>query len=136
MIQAATCSVCSVEFTYERRGGAIRAYCDEHKGEKEKHKNRREHINATRRVYRAKVRTTVLATYGGKCACCGEAEPKFLAIDHINGGGRKEREVHLGYSFYMHLYKLPEPRTDLQVLCHNCNMAKGFYGVCPHQEKQ
>lgn len=22
-----------------------------------------------------------------------------------------------------------------QVLCHNCNMAKGFWGVCPHKEK-
>lgn len=22
-----------------------------------------------------------------------------------------------------------------QTLCHNCNMAKGFYGICPHKEK-
>lgn len=21
-----------------------------------------------------------------------------------------------------------------QVLCHNCNLAKGFYGKCPHQK--
>lgn len=23
--------------------------------------------------------------------------------------------------------------NGFQVLCHNCNMAKGFYGKCPHQ---
>jgi hypothetical protein len=21
------------------------------------------------------------------------------------------------------------------VLCHNCNMARGFYGVCPHEKE-
>lgn len=75
----------------------------------------------------------MLETYGGKCQCCGETEPKFLAIDHINGGGMKAREKHIGYSFYLSLFKTP--RQDLQVLCHNCNMAKGFYGQCPHQER-
>jgi hypothetical protein len=29
----------------------------------------------------------MLSAYGGKCVCCGESEYKFLAIDHINGGG-------------------------------------------------
>ena len=43
--------------------------------------------------------------YGGyKCTCCGETEPKFLSIDH----------------------------TGYQILCHNCNMALGSYGYCPH----
>jgi hypothetical protein len=28
------------------------------------------------------------------------------------------------------------PKDRYQLLCHNCNMAKGFYGLCPHQEQK
>ena len=24
-----------------------------------------------------------------KCQCCGETQPEFLTLDHINGGGHK-----------------------------------------------
>jgi len=26
--------------------------------------------------------------------------------------------------------------TGFQLLCHNCNLAKGFYGKCPHDERR
>lgn len=69
-----------------------------------------------------------------ECACCKETEMKFLAIDHINGGGGKERRETKskgGQKTYRLLRKNKYP-TGYQVLCHNCNMAKGFYGKCPH----
>lgn len=56
----------------------------------------------------------------------------FLGIDHIHGGGNAERALNFGYAFYLKLYKA-ERRDDLQVLCHNCNFAKGMYGLCPHR---
>lgn len=67
------------------------------------------------------------------CRCCGETRIEFLAIDHINGGGGKERK-RLGrggsqFCAYLRMSKYP---TGYQTLCHNCNMAKGYYGHCPH----
>ena len=37
----------------------------------------------------------VLRHYSGGdpiCSCCGESHPEFLAIDHIDGGGRQHRK--------------------------------------------
>lgn len=70
------------------------------------------------------------------CNCCGESEIKFLAIDHINGDGNKERKNTKskgGQKTYRWLRKNGYP-LGYQVLCHNCNMAKGFYGICPHKQ--
>jgi hypothetical protein len=82
------------------------------------------------------LRAEVLAHYGNKCACCGETHPEFLGIDHINGGGNKHRRepgVGSGAGFYLWLKKHHYPE-GFQVLCHNCNLAKGFYGYCPHKK--
>lgn len=72
------------------------------------------------------------------CACCGEKHLEFLSIDHINGGGNKHRKEMVnqggsGGNIYWWLIKNDFP-PGFQVLCHNCNMAKGFYGHCPHQK--
>ncbi len=83
---------------------------------------------------RQRERMVVLLHYSNenpKCACCGERENKFLCIDHINGGGKKHRKI-TGSHFYRWVAKNGFPK-GLQVLCHNCNMAKGFYGKCPHE---
>ena len=83
---------------------------------------------------RLKLRREVIQTYGGKCACCGEERMVFLAIDHINGGGRKHRQS-LGGSIPQHFYAwLRQQHYPLgyRVLCHNCNFAIGLYGYCPH----
>lgn len=84
--------------------------------------------------YRRSLRTRVLDAYGAACACCGESEPMFLAVDHINNDGaahRREIGVRGGGSFYAWIIRNNFPST-LQLLCHNCNCAKGFYGECPH----
>lgn len=78
-------------------------------------------------------RVKVLLHYGGKCSCCGEARYEFLAIDHINGGGYQHRKsLKVGASALISWIINSGYPTDFQVLCHNCNMAKGFYGECPH----
>jgi hypothetical protein len=88
--------------------------------------------------FKNEIRMTVLKHYGGtppKCACCGESHLEFLAIDHIGGGGLKEREAlkrRAGTPFYRWMIRQKFP-SGYQVLCHNCNMAKGLYGRCPHQ---
>lgn len=69
-----------------------------------------------------------------KCACCGETEEKFLSIDHINGGGTKERRMGKGggHFLYRRLKKEGYP-IGYQVLCYNCNFSKGVWGRCPHR---
>ena len=96
----------------------------------------REHLAAFR--YRQQSRMTALVQYGGdppRCACCGEATPEFLAIDHINGGGnrdRKQSKKTAGINWYHWLKQQGWP-TGFQVLCFNCNAAKAYYKICPHQ---
>src|SRR3990167_10419838 len=62
------------------------------------------------------------------CACCGEKNLEFLAIDHINGKGNKHRKK-LGNNKYMPtiLKRLKYPK-GYRILCHNCNLSLGFYG--------
>jgi hypothetical protein len=91
-------------------------------------------VNRWRKDHYKKIRLEVLQAYGGKCACCGEAEPAFLAIDHVNGNGNKHRkETKLrGLKMFFWLRRNGYP-SEFQLLCHNCNVAKGSNGICPHQ---
>lgn len=85
----------------------------------------------------AKKRHLILVHYGGnppRCACCGEMQHEFLAIDHINGGGKKHRGKLVSLQYYNLIMRTwPE---DLRILCHNCNSSLGFYGYCPHNLKK
>jgi hypothetical protein len=86
------------------------------------------------RIWRIRVRSECFVAYGGKCACCGETEPLFLEIDHINGGGGKHRkEVPGGTAIYMWLREQGYPKGEFQLLCRNCNYGKHRNGgICPH----
>ncbi len=81
-----------------------------------------------------RARERVLIHYGGdppKCACCGEAHSEFLAVDHIDGGGAKHRrEVGRNICPWLIRHGFPE---GFRILCHNCNLALGLYGYCPHK---
>lgn len=85
--------------------------------------------------YRVRVRLAALRAYGGdspSCRCCGETIMEFLCLDHINGGGNKHRKESGTLSMYEWCKRNKYPSGLFQILCHNCNMAKGFYGGCPH----
>lgn len=115
---------------YQKNKEAKREYNRQHQA-----KNREKYRQAAR-TYHADIRLKVLAAYSKgtiKCACCGEQEIKFLGIDHING--RKNEPIkRTGRNFYLYLLRTPYD-DNLQVLCHNCNYAKGFYGSCPHASR-
>lgn len=101
----------------------------------------KEHVKQKGIKYRRNQRLGVLIAYAGsppKCECCGETILEFLAIDHVNGNGSRHRSTISSSRSSTRLYtwlrknKYPE---GFQVLCHNCNSAKGFYGICPHKIK-
>lgn len=90
-----------------------------------------EHGRKMRAMALRRTRQVAIDAYGGKCACCGTSIYEFLAIDHVNGGGRKERESLSTHQIVLKVIRLGFP-SDYRVLCHNCNMAIGFHGFCPH----
>jgi len=73
------------------------------------------------------LRMDIIKGYGGKCELCGEDNPHFLTIDHVNGGGSKEKKI-LGnsYALYRKLRDENYPRDNYRLLCYNCNCALGF----------
>lgn len=79
-----------------------------------------------------KLRAKIIALLGGKCVCCGEVRFEFLALDHIYGGGRQHRMKRNNLQIYREVEKMAQPETAYRLLCHNCNLAVGFYGYCPH----
>jgi hypothetical protein len=82
-------------------------------------------------------REAVIAHYGNQCECCGLKEFEFLAIDHVNGGGRRHRREGklVGPKFYVWIIRNGYPAGVFRVLCHNCNSGRHHNGgVCPHVE--
>lgn len=90
-----------------------------------------------------KLKRQVMDAYGGKCACCGEAELVFLTIDHINDDGAEHRRqiaaergsqwLQAGSPTYRWLRDNNYPE-GFQVLCANCNCGRHWNGgICPHK---
>lgn len=81
------------------------------------------------RECRAKLKTEVYALLGGKCINCGFSDVRALQIDHINGGGLKDkREIPNAsnyLSYYAHIIdSIKNGEQKYQLLCANCNWIK------------
>jgi len=101
-------------------------------------------INAWIRSHAREVRLAAMQHYSGAerpfCSCCGEDIYEFLALDHIDGNGNTHRATVCGTKkggtrFFAWLSKNGYP-PGFQVLCFNCNQAKGAFGECPHQRQR
>ena len=99
----------------------------------------------TKRRYHTRLMNEFFARFGEECLCCGEIEPVFLSLDHVqNDGAKKKRELsgnpssryaHRSVSTYQIVLDLKRrgwPQEEVQVLCMNCNFAKRRLGFCPH----
>jgi len=74
-------------------------------------------------------KSKLMIILGGKiCKKCGyNKDERALQIDHINGGGVKERRKGYTYQVFKKYVDDPElARKTLQVLCANCNQIKKF----------
>ena len=74
---------------------------------------------------------------GAVCKNCGCDDIRVLQLDHINGGGSRhyKKLKAEGQTLHSWLIKKKLP-PGFQVLCHNCNFAKGHYDGCPHENLQ
>ena len=98
------------------------------------------HRTALARNRLQKIKQKLREIYGEVCACCGESEPTFLTVDHINNDGWKDRRPDGGNltsseMIYRRLVFGPK-RKDIQMLCYNCNCARQRIGYCPHQPQK
>ena len=84
----------------------------------------------------AEKKQEILNYYGAKCNCCGLTDIRFLTVDHVEYGkhnrmSKKERR-RVGINVYRQVIREGFPKR-FQILCMNCNWAKGVYGKCPHE---
>ena len=79
------------------------------------------------------------------CNCCGlNSHIEFLTVDHIAGRQEMDSEPELkklkymsklsGTALVIWIIKNNFPK-GIQILCHNCNQTKGYYGQCPLENK-
>lgn len=144
------CTVCGLDKPrteyYFRKEGYIVPSCKEccKKRVKTRYIAERPKILAQGRDYqmakRQMIKEATFAAYGGYvCACCGEKEPKFLTLDHVNNDGAAHRRSITGkrHSAGTHTYEWLLKRgfpPGYQILCMNCNHGKRMNnGVCPHK---
>ena len=101
-------------------------------------KTHRRNLRISEKRQRNKLRRLVIYNYSNgtnTCKCCGVNTFEFLTIDHINNDGaehKRREEIKNGIELYKWLKRNGYPK-GFQVLCWNCNTAKHFHGVCPHQ---
>ena len=79
------------------------------------------------------------------CNCCGlNSHIEFLTVDHIAGRQEMDSEPELKKLKYMSklsgtalvIWIIKNNFTKgFQILCHNCNQTKGYYGQCPLENK-
>src|SRR5271156_2988917 len=89
---------------------------------------------------RAQLRLELFAAFDWKCSCCGEGHPQFLSLEHIHGVGSGNSYRHkIGLKSkqsYLQIYQAKREnwdKTKYELLCMNCNFAKGHFGQCPHR---
>lgn len=141
MTEAKTCRICGVELTeencylsYYKRGICTCSSC----GNKYKMTWRDSNRVRSRAIVtkcRTNLRKEVLSAYGGYCACCGEDTPEFLVVDHTRGDGashRRELGTRDSNRVYAEIKRKGFPKERFQLLCANCNHAKGQNKTCPH----
>ena len=150
------CPKCRVEKStdlfYKNKKGQYSSYCiachlnynmrTKRTGGIRTERNNREFTGPNFTVFRNYKKIVIEHYSNGKncCACCGETQIEFLTIDHINNDGKQHRKnIGIpggGPRFYRWLIKNNFPdNPQLQILCYNCNLAKGHLGYCPHKVK-
>lgn len=98
------------------------------------------HREAIRKSNRDSTRQRVVQTrielfrvYGNSCQCCGEANERFLTLEHVDGGVTHERERRGPVAIMRDAIRANDP-ARFKILCFNCHMGMHSNGgICPHK---
>ena len=71
-----------------------------------------------------KERDALIGALGSVCTKCGFADKRALQVDHVNGGGSKERRFGGARTYGNFLKKVLSGSNEYQLLCANCNWIK------------
>lgn len=95
---------------------------------------------ARQKAWRDKQKLIAFEKYGGPhCVCCGQGNPAFLSLDHVNNDGASHRRAIFANSLgrgrmYGWVRRHGYP-PGFQVLCFNCNCGRQYNGgICPHKQ--
>ncbi len=80
-------------------------------------------IRAYHQSLNRKIKEKIINILGGKCSNCGIGDLRVLQVDHIDGGGNRERNAFGSRYLYRKLLAIRDI-TGYQLLCANCNWIK------------
>jgi hypothetical protein len=114
-----------------------RAYYESHRAERQAYDRqyRQDHASKKRevdlnygRVWRQRRRMEIITALGGECIQCHFADWRALQVDHVNGGGTKERRQAVSMRrYYKAILDSARAQTgEYQLLCANCNQIKRY----------
>jgi|SRR3990167_40583 len=107
---------------------------ERHRNWKKYYEDHKEKRKIDSRSYYARQRGAIFGILGEKCALCGFNDMRALQIDHVRGGGGREKRENTTHTQYYKniLNKLLNGSIDYQILCANCNWIKR----CINQENK
>lgn len=108
----------------KNRSKRVEAYKKYYQENKDRWREHNRQGNLRKRV----MRQEIIKLLGGKCVKCGFDDWRALQVDHINGGGTKERKI---VTDVPSLYKavvsdVESDKKKYQLLCANCNWIKRY----------
>ena len=91
---------------------------------KERYQRSRDQQLSSQRRRRVEAKADAFIALGGVCNYCGESDPETLEIDHVMGGGQKDRDAgKTGITWHKHV-KEHVLSGEYQLLCGSCHRRK------------
>lgn len=84
----------------------------------------REEKKLATRIYNQDRRNAAVAILGNMCKRCGFNDPRALQVDHINGGGSKDKKNITRHYYNVVIESVMAGEKKYQLLCANCNWIK------------
>jgi hypothetical protein len=93
---------------------------------KNRYLNKKYEIQKKSRIFHKERRDRIIKYLGGKCVRCGFNDNRALQVDHINGGGLKERRDTPHFCNAKFENMIYSDTHKYQLLCANCNNIKKY----------
>jgi hypothetical protein len=86
-----------------------------------------EQTKASNDASRARIKAECFKLLGDQCSRCTFTDPRALQVDHVNRAQvPRTSPYRAGHKLYAAIVAGRVPRSDVQLLCANCNWIKRF----------